>query len=295
MKQKITPHLWFDAQAKEAAEFYVSIFPGSKVKNIATLHDTPSGDVDVVSFDLVGQPFMAISAGPYFKFNPSVSFLVICKTKEEVDALWAKLSKGAILMELGEYPFSKRYGWTEDNYGLSWQIMLADEHHYFKHTITPTLLFVGDVCGKAEEAMNFYASVFPDSKAGDMARYPAGMDPEKEGTVMHGAVDLAGQEFFAMDSAREHKFAFNEAISFMVNCEDQKEIDYYWEKLSAVPEAEQCGWIKDKYGLSWQIVPAAMSEIMGTKDEEKRARVTRAFLKMKKFDIAELMRAAEGK
>ena len=96
-----------------------------------------------------------------------------------------------------------------------------------------------------------------------------------------------------MDSAREHKFAFNEAISFIVPCDTQGEIDHYWGKLSSDPKAEQCGWLKDKYGLSWQIVPAVMNEMMKDKDEKKLARVTDAFLKMKKFDIAKLKEAYE--
>lgn len=291
---KITPHLWFDKEAKEAAHFYCSIFPNSKVTNITTLHDTPSGDCDVVSFELAGQPFMAISAGPLFKFNPSVSFLVVCKTKQEVDDLWAKLSKGGnALMGLGEYPFSQRYGWTTDKYGLSWQIMLASDYP-FKHKIKPTWMFVGDICGKAEEAMKFYASIFPASQVGGIARYPAGMEPDKVGTVMHGAVTLAGQEFFAMDSARKHNFGFNESISFMINCDTQKEIDHFWEKLSAVPEAEVCGWLKDKYGLSWQVVPASLGDMMRSGTQEQVARVTQAFLQMKKFDIAQLKKAYQG-
>ena len=291
--QKIIPHLWFDKEAKEAAEFYVSLFPDSKITNLTELHNTPSGSVDVVSFNLSGQAFQAISAGPYFKFNPSISFTVACKTVGEVNELWEKISPGGkVLMELMEYPFSPRYGWTTDRFGVSWQLVLATDYPY-KHKITPSLLFVGEVCGKAEEAMNFYASIFPDSKVGDMAQYPSGMEPDKEGTIMHGAVTLAGQEFFAMDSAHKHDFAFNEATSFIVTCEDQKEIDYYWEKLSAVPEAEQCGWLKDKYGLSWQIVPKGMDEMMRSGDQAKIDRVTKAFLQMKKFDIEELKRAAE--
>src|SRR5437773_8028794 len=114
--QKIMPHLWYDKEAKEAAEFYVSAFGGkSKDIFVKTLHDTPSGDADIVSFELAGQEFMAISAGPLFKFNPSVSLHVKCRTKEEVDALWEKFSKkkSNVLMPLGSYPFSERYGWLE--------------------------------------------------------------------------------------------------------------------------------------------------------------------------------------
>jgi predicted 3-demethylubiquinone-9 3-methyltransferase (glyoxalase superfamily) len=151
----ITPHLWFDKEAREAAEFYCSVFPNSKVTSLTTLRDTPSGDCDVVSFELSGQPFMAISAGPLFRFNESVSFMVYCDTQEE--------------------------------------------------------------------------------------------------------------------------------------------IDYFWTKLSAVPSAEQCGWLKDRYGLSWQIVPTAMDELMRNGTGEQIARLTRAFLEMKKFDIAKLQAAFEGR
>lgn len=301
--QKITPHLWFDKEAKEAAEFYASIFgEGSKVKNVTTLSDTPSGSVDVVTFDLIGFEFMAISAGPLFKFNPSASFHVICKTKEKVDELWKRLSEGGeALMELGEYPFSKRYGWIQDKYGLSWQLIYFEDVKDDQR-ITPVLLFVGEVCGRAEEAINFYASVFSgpfgksqgSSEVRDVMRYSKGEEPDKEGTVRYADFSLLGIKFGAMDSAREHRFAFNEAISFMVRCDSQEEIDYYWEKLSAVPEAEQCGWLKDKFGLSWQIVPSVMDKMMADKDEKKRARVTEAFLKMKKFDIAELKKAYEA-
>jgi predicted 3-demethylubiquinone-9 3-methyltransferase (glyoxalase superfamily) len=164
-----------------------------------------------------------------------------------------------------------------------------------KQRITPTIMFVGDVCGKAEEAINFYASVFHDAKVGDILRYGKGMDPDKEGTVQHAAFTLEGQEFAAMDSAREHMFSFNEAVSFVVKCETQVEVDYYWGKLSADPKAEQCGWLKDRYGLSWQIVPTVMAKMLLDKDERKVARVTEAFLRMKKFDIAALERAFEGK
>lgn len=288
---KITPHLWFDEEAREAAEFYTSVFKDSKIKDTSTIHNTPSGSVDIVTIELSGQEFTLISAGPLFKFNPSVSFLVACKTKGEVDALWEKLSKGGVaLIELGEYPFSEKYGWVQDKYGLSWQVMSMGDRE-MRQKITPTLMFVGKQSGRAEEAITFYASIFHNARVGDVDRYGKGEEPDTEGTVKHAAFTLEGQDFAAMDSARAHNFAFNEAISLMVNCDTQEEIDYYWGRLSAVPEAEQCGWLKDKYGLSWQIVPTAMDEMLKDKDERKIARVTEAFLKMKKFDIAELRRA----
>lgn len=300
LKPKIVPHLWYDKEAKEATEFYCSIFPDSKITNITTLHDTPSGDCDIVSFELNGQPFMSISAGPLFKFNPSVSFFVNFdpsrdkNARQNLDAAWEKLSQGGtVLMPLDKYPFSERYGWIQDKYGLTWQLILTNPEGEERPFIVPSLMFVGAVCGKAEEATNFYLSVFKNTKRGMIARYPAGMAPSQEGTIMFTDFMLENQWFAAMDSAGEHKFAFNEAVSLMVYCNDQKQIDYYWEKLSAVPEAEQCGWLKDKYGLSWQIVPVGMDEMMSRGSKEQIARVTQAFMKMKKFDLAELQRAYE--
>lgn len=307
--QKITPHLWFDQEAKEAAEFYTSIFPDSKVTNITTLHNTPSGDSDIVSFELWGQNFMAISAGPIFKFNPSVSFMVNFdpllfnqssspekEAREKLDRVWEKLSEGGTaLMPLDKYPFSERYGWIQDKYGLSWQLILTNPEGDPRPPLIPSLMFVGDNVGRAEEAMNFYLSVFNNSKLGVVHHYGPNQEPDKEGTVMFADFMLENYWFVAMDSAHKHNFAFNEAISFMVSCSTQKEIDGYWEKLSAVPEAEQCGWLKDKFGVSWQIVPTAMDEMMSQGTPEQIDRLTQAFLPMKKLDIAKLNQAYEGR
>lgn len=294
MQQKITPHLWYDKEAKEAAQFYASTFKDAKIKSTATLHNTPSGDTDVVTMELFGQEFTLISAGPLFKFNPSVSFLVACSSKEETDALYNALSKGGgVLMPLGAYPFSDRHAWIVDKYGLSWQLM-AMGNRPIEQRIIPTVMFVEKLAGKCEEAVNFYASVFHNSAVGEIMRYSKGEEPDVAGTIKHVSYRLEGEEFAAMDSAREHRFAFNEAISFVVHCEIQQEIDYYWNKLSADPKAEICGWLKDKYGFSWQVVPNAMDRMMGSKDEKAIARVTEAFLKMKKFDIAVLEKAFRG-
>lgn len=238
--QKITPHLWFDKEAREAAEFYVSVFDNSKINFINNIPDTPSGDAELVGFQVMGFDFMAISAGPFFKINPSISFHVRCKTVEEVDHMWAKLSAGGtVVMELGDYPFSKRYGWIQDKFGVSWQVIHSEGE--FKQRIVPALMFVGGLCGKVEAAISFYASVFKNAESEVLAGYEKGEEPDREGTVKYAQFVLDGQEFGAIESARMHNFSFNEAISFIVNCKDQQEIDYFWEKLSAVPEAEQCG------------------------------------------------------
>ncbi len=300
--QKIIPHLWYDKEAKQAAEFYISVFgKNSEITNINTIHDTPSGDCDIVSFQLWGYEFMSISAGPFFKPNPSISFMVNfdpsqhSDAKENIDVMWNKLLEGGkVLMPLQQYPFSECYGWVEDKYGFSWQLILTNPEGEERPIILPSLLFIGDVCGKAQEATDFYLSVFKNAKRGLVAPYPAGMEPDKEGTTMFTDFMLEGQWLAAMDSARMHEFGLNEAISLVVNCDTQEEIDYYWEKLSAVPESEQCGWLKDKYGVSWQITPTEMNTMMKGSPEQV-ARVTQAFLQMKKFDLAALRKAYEGK
>ena len=297
----ITPHFWFDKEAKEAAEFYTSLLPDSQVTNITTIHDTPSGDCDVVSFKLAGQPFMAISAGPLFTFNPSVSFLLNFDPSKDnnarahLDRLWEQLSEGGTaLMPLDTYPFSEHYGWIQDRYGLSWQLMLTNPAGEERPFIIPSLMFTGINAGHAEEAIDFYCAVFKGSRRGITARYPQSMEPDQEGTIMFADFSLLGSWFAAMDSAREHNFTFNEAISLLVPCETQAEIDYYWEKLSADPQAEQCGWLKDQFGLSWQIWPTVIGEMMQNGTREQIDRITQAFLPMKKFELATLQRAYEG-
>jgi len=302
----ITPHLWFDTQAREAAGFYCSVFPDSRVESVTQLRDTPSGDCDVVSFVLHGMPFMAISAGPVFQFNPSISFMVNFdpsrspRAREHLDATWAALSDGGkALMPLDSYPFSPRYGWVQDRYGVSWQLILSDPTGEPRPHIVPALMFTGEAYGKAEEAGAFYRSVFDDSRAGQLVRHPAGMAQDREGTVMFsdfrlGSADLGqgGCWFAAMDSGHPHGFGFNESISLIVQCRDQAEIDYYWNALSAVPESEQCGWCKDRFGVSWQITPIVLGEVMTAGDPDTVARVTQAFLPMKKFDVAAIEAAA---
>ena len=299
--QKSVPHLWFDTEAKEAAGFYTSLYPESKVTNTAVITGTPSGDCDIVSFKLWGYSFMAINAGPDFKLNPSISFMVNfdpsqdAEARTRIDKVWERLSEGGtVLMPIDTYPFSERYGWIQDRYGLSWQLIFTHPEGEERPLILPSLLFVGDVCGKAEEASDFYLTVFKGAKRGAIARYGAEQAPDKEGTVMFTDFKLAGQWFAAMDSAHTHEFSFNEAISFIVNCETQAEIDHYWNALTADGGQEgMCGWLKDRFGVSWQIVPSTLDDMMRSGDQEKLKRVTQAVLKMKKLDIEILEKAAE--
>lgn len=290
----IIPHLWFDKEAKEATAFYASLFKDSKVENVTTITDTPSGACDIVNFKLSGQDFMAISAGPYFKLNPSISLFVVFDNEVEIELLWNKLVEGGkVLMPYDTYPWARKYGWLQDKYGLSWQLSWS-EHHTMEQKITPFFMFTKEMAGKTKEALETYTSIFKNSKIEMMVPYEKG-EGDKEEFIKHSRFTLGGQHFMAMDSSGPHAFSFNEAISFVVNCTTQEEIDYYWKKLSAVPESEMCGWLKDKFGVSWQIVPTAMDEMMKSGNKEKIARVTQAFLKMKKFNIEELKKAYEGK
>jgi predicted 3-demethylubiquinone-9 3-methyltransferase (glyoxalase superfamily) len=292
--EKIVPYLWFDASAGEAARLYASAFENARIVKADIIEGTPSGTVENVTLDIGGQTILLMSAGPEFKLNPSISLLVNCDSPAEVDRLWEKLSPGGkAMMPLGEYPFCPRYGWTEDKYGVSWQLYYT-EKKIGRPKIIPTLMFTHAACGKAEEAMRYWTSLFPNSSVDGILPYGPDDAPDAAGTVKHGEFDLGGQVFAVMDSAQAHAFTFNEAFSLMVNCDNQEEIDRLWLALSAHPEAEACGWLKDRFGVSWQIVPRELAGMMGSGDGERTGRVVQAFLKMKKMNIAALKKAYSG-
>ncbi len=297
--QKITPCLWFDSHADEAMTRLTSTFRNSKITTISRYPDMPfdipmqnmAGKVLTGIFELDGYQLMCLDGGPQFKFNPSVSLFVNCQTESEIDTIWATLSDGGeILMPFQQYPFSDKFGWLMDKYGLSWQVNLGAR----PQKITPYLLFVGEQCGKAEEAINFYTSLFDHSGVDHIMHHDANSPGEKEGTVQQALFRLHHQEFRAMDSALDHPFAFNEAVSFYVECETQDEVDHFWYKMSAHPESEQCGWLKDKFGVSWQIIPKILGELMLDPDPVKSRRVADAMLKMKRMDIEGLKKAYVG-
>lgn len=292
--QRIVPHLWYDQEAKEAALFYIGLFEQSRLLSTRVIKNPPPfGDSEIVTFELAGQQFMAISAGPYFKLNPANSLMVACNSADEVDRLWEALCAGGTeLMPLGEYPFSRRYAWVQDRHGLSWQLMLVDEEADQK--IIPCLLFSGEACGRAEEAIRYYADVFENSEVGEISRYAEGEAPSSKAKVKYAGFRLDGLDFAAMDNGSDVDYTFNEAFSFVVNCSDQKEIDYFWDKLSKVPEAENCGWCKDQFGVSWQVVPANMEEILFSGSEEQVQRVNAAVMAMKKLDLEALAKAKLG-
>lgn len=302
--QKINSCLWFDDQAEQAAAFYVSLFDEARIVHTTPYRvDTPSnkpvGSIMTVDFEVNGYPFTALNGGPHFTPNPSISFFMNFdpsmdeNASKNLDRIWDKLSSGGeVLMELDEYPFSPKYGWVQDRYGISWQLMLTNPAGDNRPFIVPSLLFCNENTNKAEEAVNFYTSIFKDSAIGTLARYPEDTGPAEKGSLMYGDFRLGDTWIAAMDSGIPHGFNFNEGISLVIPCDTQDEIDYYWEQLSAQPEAEMCGWLKDPYGLSWQVVPAGLDAMIRDKDKEKGRRVTEALLQMKKLDINRLQEAA---
>lgn len=279
MKQLIYPCLWFNGNAKEGAQFYCTVF-----NDCIITADTPM----VVNIEAVGQKFMCLNGGPQFTPNPSISFFVVCETIEEVQAAWRKLTEGGtVMMPLDSYPWSEQYGWVQDRFGISWQLSY-DKMENVGQKFTPVLMFTGEQQGKAEEAIQFYSSLFEPSSIAGILRYGAN-DSDVEGTIKHAQFKLAGQVFMAMDSSMAHGFSFNEAVSLVVECNTQEEIDFYWNRLTEGGSESRCGWLKDKYGVSWQIVPAILKKLM--QDRERATRVMDALMQMKKFNIEELANA----
>jgi len=294
----IAPCLWFDDRAEEAAELYTGIFPGSTVRAVSRFPESfdnpsgkPPGSVMTVELELAGLAFTALNGGPQFTINPSISFFVHTETSEETDRIFAALADGgSILMPLQEYPWSERFAWVQDRNGVSWQVILG-RREGVRQTIVPCLMFSGAQHGRAREAMQRYSELFDHSRLRDVATYSADEGPE--GMIKHGRFVVAGQDFVAMDGHVDPPFGFNEAVSLQVMCEDQPEVDRYWAALSDGGEEGPCGWLKDRFGVSWQVVPTAFIELTKRGDAAANDRMFQSMLGMKKLDIAALRAAHE--
>lgn len=290
--------IWLDDQAEELFNFYQRVF-----KNVRRLRSSnyteasskmagrPVGSLMTLEFEIEGQEFMALNGGPMFKPNPSISFTICCKTAAEVDELFNKLSEGGqVMMPADTYPFSERFGWVCDKYGVNWQINAVPDNSSAK--LVPTLMFVGAVAGRAEEAMKHYTSIFANSKIVSITRCEEG-EWDKPGYVKHATFELNGERFMAQDSGGPHAFSFNEGISFIINCKTQEEVNDFWTKLCDGGRPSQCGWLTDKFGVSWQIVPTVLADMMADGDSERYERVINALMQMTKLDIAVLKAAYE--
>lgn len=278
MSNKIYPCLWFDGTAKAAAALYVSAFPGARITT-----DTPM----VVMLEIFGKKIMGLNGGPVFKINPSVSLFVLCETVEETNKAWDKLADGGkVLMPIDKYFWSERYGWVQDRFGMTWQVSVVDKPGD-PPKITPSLLFTGARFGQAEQAVKCYTEIFDPASTEVMYHYPDG--DANAGKVMFSESLLNGSNLIAMDGPGEHGYTFNEAVSLVVDCDGQEEVDYYWDKLTADGgEESRCGWLKDRFGISWQIVPRQLIAALNNPDREKAGHAMTAMMKMNKIIIADL-------
>lgn len=277
MAQPIYPCFWFENQAKEAATFYCSLFEGAKITA-----ENPM----VVMMELDGKKYMHLNGGPMYKITPAISMFVTCETDQEIESLWEKLSyEGEAIMPLGTYPWSAKYAWVKDKFGLTWQLMLGEIPPHGEK-IHPVFLFSNEQYGKARAALDHYAAIFPHSILHEQQLYAAA-EGQPEGNLKFGHFNLNGAFFAAMDGPGD--FAFSEGFSLVVNCDTQEEIDHYWNMLTEGGSESQCGWVKDKFGVSWQIIPSVLGKLMS--DPEKSGRVAQAFMQMKKMNIETLLNA----
>lgn len=284
MNNDIFPCLWYDRDGKESAEFYCKVFNGTITE------DTPV----VLNIDLFGQKLMLLNGGPQFEKNASVSFMVMCETEDEVQKYWDQLEQGGIaLMPLDSYPWSKKYGWVRDKFGVTWQLYLGEKDNEQK--IIPTLMFIHQNNGKAMKAMELYTQIFPNSRIGRVLKYGDGVGDENHEVpenVQHAHFEIDGYSMFCMDNSYDHKFDFNEGISMVVMTNDQEQTDHLWNSLTADGGRESmCGWLKDTFGFSWQIVPKKLIQLMSDPDQEKAQKVVQAMMKMQKIIIKDLEEA----
>ena len=275
----IYPCLWFNGNGEAAAKYYIETFKNGEIT---------ANNGMVITFNLFGQQFMALNGGPQFEINSSISFFVLCNNEAEIQEFWKSLTDGGkVMMALDKYPWSEKYGWCQDKFGVSWQLMIGKMQDNTQK-IVPSMMFTKSQNGKAEEALHHYTSIFINAKISEIDRYKKG-DGDTVGNIKYALFQLNGQYFTAMESSIMHHFSFDEGLSFVIPCENQQEIDYYWNKLTESGEESQCGWLKDKYGVSWQVIPSILGKLMS--DPEKGQRVIQAFMKMKKFDITTLENA----
>ncbi|UOQ58267.1 VOC family protein [Leucobacter allii] len=313
MSQKIVPNIWCNRNAEEVGAAYAAAFPGATTEVESRYPETGLLDFQL---DFAGAPLTVavtipspnpdaaatrltlINAGDEFSPNSSLSFILNfdpsdfpdadgpaaaeAAAREGLDAVWRALSDGGrVLMPLQEYPFSRRYGWVEDRFGVSWQLMLTDPAGDPRPFLIPAFMFAGPVQNRAAEAIDHYVSTFPDAAAGSRFPYGAQTGPATAEALMFADFRIGEQWFAAMDSGVAQDTTFSCGVSLEVRCADQAEIDLLWDRLSAVPEAEQCGWLADRFGVSWQIVPENMGELM------ERPGAYERMMRMHKIVIAE--------
>ncbi len=275
MSNQIFPTLWFDDNAKQAFEYYAHVFP-----NVKIIEENPV----VISALFSDSQIVGLNGGPLFKPNASISFLYIFQEKEQIDQIWQNLiNESSVLMPLDQYPWSPYYGWLVDKFGFSWQFYLENPVDINQQKLVPSLMFSGEQQGKCEKALNFYRSIFTDFKSFGVLKYSEG---EFEGQIQHSQFSIKNRIFMALDSAVKRDFSFNEAVSIVIECDDQIEIDYFWNAFTQKGKENRCGWCKDQFGISWQVVPKDLGKILKT---HPNARLS--LMSMNKIIVEDLVNA----
>lgn len=279
MKEKITPCLWFNGEAGDAAMLYCAAFKSSRVTSQSPF---------VTGIEVAGQHITLLDGGPMYKPNASISFYVGCETTEEFDHTWQTLSQmGVVVSHPGKTPWSEKYGWVTDPFGVSWQLGVQLKSD-IRQKITPYLMFTGEQYGHADAAIKHYQAVFKNASTGGVVRYGPDDAPERPGFVRHAEILLMNQKFMVSEVAQTD-VPFTEGVSLTVHCENQEEVDYYWYKLTEGGQESMCGWLKDRFGVSWQIVPTMLTKLMN--DPDKAGKAARAFMSMRKLDIEQIVQA----
>ena len=292
MNNSIYPCLTIKGRIQEAADFYIKTF-GEGSAGTALPY--------VMQIQLSGQRFLLLNEGPVSTPNATLSFTVMCKTAEETERYWSRLIEGgSVLMPLDTYEWSSKYGWLQDRFGVHWQLFTAvpdsgqgqdgsfqqNEGRVAWQKFVPSFMFTGKMAGKALDALNYYTRLFPNSSKLMVVNYTE-EDGDNSGYIKHGRFSIDGYVMTAMESSMDHGVEFNDAISLVVECDTQDEVDHYWNNLvEGGGEEVACGWLNDRYGIAWQIVPKRLMELL--KEPQRAERVMQRLMGMKKLVISEL-------
>lgn len=278
MKSPITSCLWFDGKAAEAAAFHCKTFPNSKIIQ---------SDEFVTHYDINGYRFTALNGGPQYKMTPAVSYFVYCGSDEEIERLYKLLKQGGrVLMPLGTYPWTSKYAWVQDKFGVSWQLDIDDIK--VPQKVVPSLLFTDKKYALIQEAFDHYDVVFETMFLTSLP-YPINAGAPL-GTHQFAQFKLNDTVFNAMSNNSKHDFDFTPGNSFVIECESQEEIDECWDQLIEGGEGSKCGWLVDKYGISWQVIPSQLDQLMSNPDTAQA--VMGKMLEMEKIDINVLQEVA---
>jgi len=276
VRNTVYPCIWTNHQNAEMSAVY-----GGAFDCLSVLSSTPF----VTELALGDYRMLLLDGGDKFSPNPSISIFIKMTDKAALQKAWDKLTEGAkVMMPLQAWPWSPMYGWVKDRFNVSWQLFWEEKAEE-DFVLSPCLMYVGDNAGKTKDAMDFYCSMFKPSVINGVTYYGEG-GGDVASYINHAEFTLGNNLLMAMDSSHMHGFDFSEGISLVVPCKNQEEIDHYWASLTNGGAESICGWLKDRYGVSWQIVSANIGILMS--DQEKAPKIFERILKMKKIIVADL-------